>query len=74
MHSSVSPLPFINLLNYDTEKYRCDIPASAQATFTKKGTEINIASDKTSKNITAKCSSVLPTARCSHSPTIHYVD
>lgn len=48
-HSSIAQLSFINLLNYNTKKYRCDIPVSAQTEFTKAGTEINIASDKTSK-------------------------
>lgn len=36
-------------MNYNAKKYRCDIPVSAQTKFTKTGTEINIASDMTSK-------------------------
>jgi len=48
-HSSITLSPFINLLNYNTKKYRCDFPVSAETQFTKTGTEINIASDKPSK-------------------------
>lgn len=53
MHS-ITLLLFINLLSYNTKKYRCDIPVSAQTEFTKTGTEINIISDKASKKIFCK--------------------